>query len=93
MEPCYYLLSIFILDMCLSPHVVHKGKQKTSVGEAHRDNRMEFDGKNHETQEVMDQVPRRPKLDLNGLWARSLGLPYGPTSPPQWSPALRFIHS
>ena len=49
MKSCYYyLLSIYFLDMCLSPHVVHKGKRGTSMGEAHRDNKMEFDGKNHE---------------------------------------------
>ena len=53
--------------MCLSPHVVHKGKQETSVGEAHHDNKTEFARENNEIQKVMDQEPRRPKLDPNGL--------------------------
>ena len=72
----------FFLDMCLSPQVVHKGKQETSVGEAHHDNRMEFAHENHEIQEVMDQEPRQPRMDPNGLWSRPPGLPYGPASPP-----------
>ena len=53
--------------MCLSPHVVHKGKQETSVEEGHHDNKTEFDRKNHEIQEVMDQESRRPKMDPNRL--------------------------
>ena len=57
----------FFLDMCLSPHVVHKGKKETSVGEAHCDNETRFDRENHEIQEVMDQGPCQPKLDSNGL--------------------------
>ena len=57
----------FFLDMCLSPHVVHKGKQETSVGKAHRDNKTRSDSKNHEIQEVIDQGPLRPKMDSNGL--------------------------
>ena len=47
--------TLFILYMCLSPHVVHRGKQETSVGEAHRDNKTEFNRENHEIREVMDQ--------------------------------------
>ena len=73
----------FFLDMCLSPHVVQKGKQETSVGEAHHDNRMEFDRKNHEIQKVMDQESHQPKMDPNGLWSKPPGLPLGSASPPQ----------
>ena len=61
--PALYLF----LGMCLSPHVVHKGKQETSVGEAHRDNRAKFDCENHKIQEVVDQGPRQPKMDPIGL--------------------------
>jgi hypothetical protein len=42
----YYLLSI-LLYMCLSPHVLNKGKQETSVGEAHCDNETRSDHENH----------------------------------------------
>ena len=72
---------------------MHKGKQEISVGEAHCDNRMEFDRENHEIQEVMDQEPRRPKLDLNGLWSRPPDLPYGLAGPLPCPPTSRFIHS
>ena len=47
----------FFLDMYLSPYVVHKGKQETSVGSTPC-NRTEFDRENHEIQEVMDQESR-----------------------------------
>ena len=43
--------------MCLSPHVMHKGKHETSVGEAHLDDKMEFNRENHEIQKAMDQIP------------------------------------
>ena len=57
---------------------MHKGKQETSVGEAHHDNQTEFDRKNCEIQEVMNQEPRRPKMDPNELWSRPPSLPLGP---------------
>ena len=44
----------FFLDMCLSPHVVHKGKQETSGGETHYDSRTEFNHENHKIREAMD---------------------------------------
>ena len=72
--------------------VVHKDKQETSVGEAHRDNKTEFDHENHEIRKVMDQEPRRPKLDPNGLQARPPGLPYGMAGPPQYPLTSCFIH-
>ena len=58
----------------------------------HHDNKMEFDCENHEIQEVMDQEPRRPKLDPNGLQARPPGLPYGMAGPPQYPLTSCFIH-
>ena len=85
--PAHYFFCICVL----SPHVVHKGKQETSVGSTPC-NRTEFDRENHEIQEVMDQEPRRPKLDLNGLWSRPPNLPYGPASPLQCLLASRFVH-
>ena len=84
--------SLFLLDMCLSPHVVHKGKQEISVGEAHCDNRMEFDRENHEIQEVMDQEPRRPKLDRNGSEGGPHGLLHGPAGPALGHLTSCFIH-
>ena len=59
--------------MCLSPHVVHKGKHETSVGEAHRDNKTSSDHENHEIQKAMKQEPRSSKLDQNGLRGRPPG--------------------
>jgi hypothetical protein len=65
--------------MCLSPHVVHKGKQETSVGKTHRDIKTKSDHGNHEIREVMDQEPRSPKLDPNrpesGCLASYMGQP------------------
>jgi hypothetical protein len=56
MESCYYyyLLSISFRICVLSPHVVHKGKQETSMGETHHDSKIEFDRKNHKIREAMD---------------------------------------
>ena len=69
------LSALYFFWICvLSPHVVHKGKHETSVGEAHLDDKMEFNRENHEIQEVIDQGPRRPKLDPIGLWGRPLDL-------------------
>jgi hypothetical protein len=82
----------FFLDMCFSPYIVHKGKQETSVGEAHLDNITEFDRENHEIQKVMDQEPRQPKLDPNGLRARPPGPLFGSVGPPQCPLATRFVH-
>jgi hypothetical protein len=56
-------------------------EEASGGGEAHHDNRMEFDHENHEIQEVMDQGPHRPKLDPNGLRARPPGLLFGLASP------------
>jgi hypothetical protein len=54
MESCYYcLLSIFWICV-LSPYVVHKGKQETSVGETHHDSKTKFDRENHKIREAMD---------------------------------------
>ena len=78
--------------MCFSPHVVHKGKQETSVGEAHLDDKMEFDRKNHEIQKAMDQIPRSPKLDRNGLKSGPPSLLHGPASPAQLRLTSRFVH-
>ena len=62
------LSALYFFWICvLSPHVVHKGIQENKCGEAHHDNRTEFDRKNHEIQEVMDQGPHRPKVDPTGL--------------------------
>ena len=44
----------FFLDMCLSPHVVHKGIQEIKCGETHRDNKTEFDRKNHGIQKATE---------------------------------------
>jgi hypothetical protein len=65
---CYYLLYV-LLYMCLSPHVVHKGKKETSVGEAHRDNKTKSDRENHEIQKATEQEPRSPKLTRTGSGA------------------------
>ena len=88
---CHHLLFIFLYT-CLSPHVVHKGKQETSVGEAHHDNKTRFDHKNHEIQKAMDQIPRSPKLDRNGPESGTPGHPYGPAGPSQCCLISRFIH-
>ena len=54
--------ALYFFWICvLSPHVVHKGKQETSVGEAHRDNEMRSDHENRETQEIMNQGRRATK--------------------------------
>ena len=52
----YYLLSIsfgyvFCLHMCIKVY------RKTSVGETHRDNKMEFNRENREAQKIMRQGP------------------------------------
>jgi hypothetical protein len=61
-------------------------------GKAHCDNKIEFDSENHEIQKVMDQEPRRPKLDPNGPESRPLGLTYGPAIPPLFPLASHFVH-
>ena len=62
----YYMLSIsFGYVFCLHMLCI-KVYRKTSVGETHRDNKMEFDRENYEIQKVMDQKPCSPKLDRNG---------------------------
>ena len=67
--------------MCLSPPVVHKGKQETSVGEAHHDNETSSDHENHEIKKARDQIPRSPKLDQNRPESGPPGLLHGPASP------------
>ena len=57
----YYLLSIsFRYVFCL--HMLcTKVYRKTSVGETHRDNKTEFDRKNHEIRKVMSEGPHPTK--------------------------------
>jgi len=78
--------------MCLSPYVVHKGKQETSVGEVHRDNKTRSDRENHEIQKATEQEPCSPKIDLNGHESGPPGHPYGPASVAQLCLASRFVH-
>ena len=56
--------------------------RKTSVGETHHDNKMEFDRENHEIQKAMDQEPHSPKLDRDRPKSGPPGLLHGPPSPP-----------
>jgi hypothetical protein len=63
----YYLLSIsFGYVFCLHMLCI-KAYRKISVGEAHHDNKTEFNHKNYEVREVMDQGPCATKMDPNGL--------------------------
>jgi hypothetical protein len=82
MDFCYYYLLSISFWICVCLHMLCiKVNRKQVGGEAHHDNRMEFDHENHEIQEVMDQGPHRPKLDPNGLRARPPGLLFGLASP------------
>ena len=59
----YYLLSIsFGYVFCLHMLCI-KVYKKTSVGEAHSNNKTRVDRENHEIQKAMDQEPCSPKLD------------------------------
>ena len=62
------------------------------MGEAHRDNKTEFDRENHEIQKAMDQIPCSPKLDRNGPKSGPLGHPYGPAGPSQCCLTLCLVH-
>jgi len=88
---CYYLFYI-LFYMCLSPHVVHKGKQEISVGERHLYNETRSDRENHEIQKVTKQEPRSPKLDPNGHEGGLPGHPHGPTGLAQLCLTSRFVH-
>ena len=77
----YYLLSIsFGYVFCLHMLCI-KVYRKTSVGEAHHDNTMEFDNKNHEIQKAIDQKPHSPNLDQNGPESGLPGLLQRPAGP------------
>ena len=65
MESYYYLLSISIKYVFCLHMLCIKVYRETSVGEAHHDNKMEFNRKNHEIQKAMDQKPCSLKLDQN----------------------------
>ena len=67
--------------MCLLPHIVHKGQQETSVGEAHRDNETRSDCENNEIKKVTKQEPHSPKLDLNMPESGPPGQAHGPARP------------
>jgi hypothetical protein len=77
----YYIFSISILDMCLSPHVVHKLYRKTSVGETHHDIKMEFNHENHEIQKVMNKQPRMTKRASSSHQSGPPDLHNGPPGP------------
>jgi hypothetical protein len=60
------LYTLFALYMCFCLHlVVHEGKQVTSVGEIHHDDRTKFDRKSHEIHKRMTQGPRMTKRAPN----------------------------
>ena len=63
------------------------------MGEAHRDNKTEFDHENHEIQKVMDKKPCSPKLDQNGPESGPPGLLHGSAGPAQLHLISRFVHS
>jgi hypothetical protein len=89
MESYYYLLSIsFGYVFCLHMLCI-KIYRKTSVGETHHDDRLEF---NHENQKAMGQEPRSPKLDRNRPESGPLGLLHGLAGPPLHRLASRFVH-
>ena len=80
------LSALYFFWICvLSPNVAHKGIQEKKCGEAHHDDRMEFDRENHEIQKAMDQKPHSPKLDRNGPESGPPGFLHGPAGPPQLS--------
>ena len=64
MESYYYcLLSISFGYMFCLHMLCIKVYRKTSVGETHHGDRMEFNRENHEIQKAIEQKPRSPKLD------------------------------
>ena len=92
MESYYYLLStsfgyVFCLHMlCIKVY------RKTSVGETHRDNKMEFDHENHDIQKAINQKPRWPKLNQNRPESGPPSLLHGLAGPPQHCIASCFVH-
>jgi hypothetical protein len=88
-----YHYSLFSLDMCFCLYLaVHKGKQKTSVGEKHNNNKTRSNCKSHKIWKGMTQGPCMTKQALN--WARAR-LPDPPTrsaNPPQCHLTSRFVH-
>ena len=77
----YYLFSIsFWICVCLHMLCI-KVYRKTSVGEAHRDIKIEFDRRNHEIQKAIEQKPRSPKLERNRPKSGPPSLLHGPADP------------
>ena len=72
----------FWICVCLHMFCI-KVYKKTSVGEAHSNNKTRVDRENHEIQKAMDQEPCSPKLDRNGPERGPLGILHGPTGPSQ----------
>ena len=82
MKSSYYYLFSISFWICVCLHILCiKVYRKTSVGEAHHNNKMRLDRKNHEIQKAMDQEPRSPKLDQNRPESGPPDLLYGPASP------------
>ena len=78
MKSCY-LLFISILYICVCLHMLCiKVYRKTSVGEAQRDIKTEFDRENHEIQKATKQKPCSPKLGLKQPLEQA-------TQPPLWA--------
>jgi hypothetical protein len=63
------------------------------VGEAHHDDRTEFDRENQEIQKAMDQIPCSPKLDQNRPESGPPNLLHGPIGPIHLHLTSRFVHS
>ena len=87
----YYLLSIsFGYVFCLHMLCIKKYR-KISVGETHRDNKIEFDRKNHKIQKVTREGSRPMKRALSSPWSRPPSLLYGLAGPSLCHLSLSFV--